>query len=301
MFFLFKKNLPAFSTARWLYNKFLEIFIYPSILVAVALASLTIYTQNVLGLPIDWRASFLIFSTSLVFYNLDRVFDSYVQEIPDRKVQSFFQSKGIFILLFLAILASVILLFLAPQQVLLVSLGGLVPLLYGMPIFPVKNQWYRLKDIPGTKAWIVSGTITYSIVAVPLAYADASFDRSAFLITLFLLIFISTNSHLFDLRDVKSDREKGVLTLPLIIGIKETRIMFTLLNFLVLLVTGYYWVNGFEVPGFLAIFGSILINFAIVWWVKPETPRNVYNIWIDGSLLLPQLLNLCDRFSIISF
>ena len=84
MFFLFKKNLPTFSTARWLYDKFLEIFIYPSIWVAAALASLTIYTQNVLDLPTDWRAPFLIFFASLVFYNLDRIFDSYVQEIPDR-------------------------------------------------------------------------------------------------------------------------------------------------------------------------------------------------------------------------
>ncbi len=76
-------------------------------------------------------------------------------------------NKFAFFLLLLSTLTTVILLFLAPQQVRLVSLGGLGLLLS----------------------------------------------------TLFLLVFISTSSHLFDIRDVKSDLNKGVLTLFLIIGI----------------------------------------------------------------------------------
>ncbi len=284
------------SRGQWLYKKFLEIFIYPSIWVATGLASLAFYTQDVLGLPTDWRAPILIFSASLVFYNLDRIFDSYVQEIPDRQVQSFFRNKFVFVLLLLAALATGILLFLAPQQVRLVSLGGLVPLLYGIPILPLpqgkKTQWYRLKDIPGIKAWIVGGTLTYSVIAVPLAYANASLDCSAILITLFLLVFISTNSHLFDIRDVKSDRNKGVLTLPLIIGIRGTKIVFTTLNLLVLIVTSWYWIRGLTIPAPFVIGSTTLINLAIVWLPTPETPRNIYNIWIDGCLFLPELLTV---------
>ena len=296
MLFLYPKNSLILSTSNWLYKRFLEIFIYPSIWVAAGLASLAFYTQDVLGLPADWRAPIFIFSASLVFYNLDRIFDSYVQEIPDRQVQSFFRNKFVLVLLLLSVLATVILLFLAPQQVRLVSLGGLVPLLYGMPLLPLqqgqKTRWYRLKDIPGIKAWIVAGTLTYAVVAIPLAYANASFDSSATLITLFLLVFISTNSHLFDIRDVQSDRHKGVLTLPLIIGVRGTRIFFTILNLLVLLVLGCYWISGFAIPSLLVILSASLINLAIVWLPTPDTPRNVYNIWIDGCLFLPELLRL---------
>ena len=297
MLLLFKKNFSTSSTIKWFYKKFLEIFIYPSVWVSAGLASLTIYTQDVLNLPADWRPPLLIFSASLVFYNLDRIFDSYVQEIPDRKVQSFFRNKLVFLLLLLAILVTLTLLFFAPQQVRLVSLGGLVPLLYGMPLFPLQlgqeeNRWYRLKDIPGTKAWIVAGTLTYAVVAVPLAYANAGLDRSAILISLFLFIFIGTNSHLFDLRDVRSDFNKGVLTLPLIIGIKETRLLFTALNLLVLLGAIWYWVSELAILSPLTIGLATLINIAIVWLPTPETPRNIYNIWIDGCLFLPILLNI---------
>ncbi len=138
----------------------------------------------------------------------------------------------------------------------------------------------------------MAGTLTYAVVAVPLAYANAGLDRSAILISLFLLIFIGTNSHLFDLRDVRSDFNKGVLTLPLMIGIKETRLLFTALNLLVLLGAIWYWVSELAILSPLTIGLATLINIAIVWLPTPETPRNIYNIWIDGCLFLPILLNI---------
>lgn len=289
MLFLLQKN-----SVNWLYSKFLEILIYPSIWVAGGIASLGFYVENVLNLPLDWQAPALIFAAALVFYNLDRIFDSYVQKIPDRKVQSFFRNRLIFLLLLVSVLATASLLFIAPQQVRLVSLAGLIPLLYGMPLLPVRQdrstKWYRLKDIPGIKAWLVSGTLTYAVVALPLAYSNASFDTRAILVTLFLFVFISTNSHLFDFRDLKSDRHEGVLTLPLIIGTSKTRIFFTVLNSLVLLVVSWYWMSGLVVPTPIIIVAIVAIDLAIVWLLRPETPRNVYNIWIDGCLFLPQLL-----------
>ena len=76
-----------------------------------------------------------------------------------------------------------------------------------MPLLPWLREgnwhWYRIKDIPGAKAWIVAGIITYALVAVPLAYAGVVFDCSAALTALFLLIFTGTNSHLFDVRDLQ--------------------------------------------------------------------------------------------------
>jgi hypothetical protein len=62
-----------------------------------------------------------------------------------------------------------------------------VPLIYGLPLVLAwsshDRDWWRLKDIPASKAWIVSGTITYALVAVPLAYANARFTFSAALTT----------------------------------------------------------------------------------------------------------------------
>jgi len=193
--------------------------IYPSIWVAGGLASLGIFTQKILELGDNWQAIALIFVSALIPYNLDRIIDSYVQEIPEAKAQLFFRKPYIFVLLFSAIATTALLLYYAPVQVRYVSCAGIVPLVYGTPLFPWKSksglQWYRLKDIPGSKAWIVGITLTYAVIALPLAYAGRNFDIVAAFTTLFMFVFIVSNSHVFDIRDIESDRKKGVVTFKL--------------------------------------------------------------------------------------
>lgn len=281
------------SVWQWLSDRFLEIFIYSNILVAGGIASLVFFTQDTLSLPIDWQPVALIFAAALLPYTLDRILDSYVQEIPDKKVQSYFRHPGILLLLLVSVFATGILLYKAPLQVRLVSCGGLVPLIYGIPLLPLRRdkqfQWFRLKDIPGIKAWIVCGTLTYAVVAVPLAYAAAPFNLAAALLTMFLLVFIGSNSHIFDVRDVNSDREKGVLTMPVIIGLSGTRLIWTSLNLMILLL---FWsvADVLPVPQLGVVVPATIVTLIYIWTLDTKTPRNVYNILIDGLLFLPALL-----------
>lgn len=290
--FLFQKKLV--SNRQWLYQSFLEILIYPSIWTAAGLASLTYFVQETLGLPHDWRAVCLIFATALLFYNLDHLLDSSIQPIPDPKAQSFVLHPGFKLLLLVTALTVGLLLYQAPGSVRLVSCGGLLSLIYGIPILPwVRGQnlqWYRFKDIPGAKAWIVAGIITYALVAVPLAYAGVLFGESAALTALFLLIFTGTNSHLFDVRDLKSDQKKGVLTLPLIVGVRGNRLIWTALNLSLLAFVGCFWTIGLRFPAIEVVFPVVMINLAFIWLLSPDSPRNIYNIGLDGCLFLPTLL-----------
>ena len=275
---------------EWLYERFFKLIIYPSIWVAAAIASLGIYTQELLNIGHDWRAIILIFVTALIPYNLDRIFDSYVQKIPDEKAQLFFRKPYVWALLLSAIAATAILLYEAPIKVRYASLVGIVPLLYGTPLFPVNRQskwrWYRLKDIPGSKAWIVGSVLTYAVIALPIAYAEAKFDIAAIFTTIFMFVFIVTNSHTFDIRDLDSDREKGVVTLPVIIGIKTTKIVLTAMNLLMLLIIIAAWLNDILIfrPEIIL---AVLVNLIYVWSVDFDTPRWVYSIWIEGCLFLP--------------
>ena len=282
------------SSGQWLYQRFLEILIYPSIWTAAGVASLTYFVQETLDLAHDWRAVALIFAAALLFYNLDRLLDSYLQPIPDPKVQSYVRHPSFWLLLLVTALAVGTLLYQAPFQVQLASCGGLLPLIYGIPILPwVRGQnlrWYRLKDIPGSKAWIVAGIITYALVAVPLAYAGVVFEESAALTALFLLIFTGTNSHLFDVRDLDSDREKGVLTLPLIVGVTGNRLIWTCLNIGLLALLSWFWATGLNSPALGVVLPVLAINLALIWRLSPDTPRNTYNIGLDGCLFLPILL-----------
>ncbi len=283
-----------FSIGQWLYQGLLKIFIYPSLWVSLAVASLAYFTQETLGLPHDWRAVALIFAADLLPYNLDRILDSYVQTIPDAQAQSYFRHRGIFLLPLGAALGLAILLYYAPPPVRLVSCGGIAPLIYGLPLLPLgrgKNRrWYRLKDIPGTKAWIVAGIVTYAVVAVPLAYAGVTPNQATLLTALFLLVLTGTNSHLFDIRDLKSDAQKGVLTLPLMVGIRGTRIVWTCLNLSLLIFLSRFWIAGLTTPAPEVIVPVTLVNLVFIWLLNPDTPRSVYSIGLDGCLFLPALL-----------
>ena len=289
------------AIGKWLYQRFLTLVIYPSIWVATGLASLGYFVQEVLGLPHDWRALIFLFAAALLPYNLDRLLDSLVQPIPDAKVQSYFRQPGIWLLPVTAAFTIGFLLYWAPQQVRLASCGGVIPLIYGFPLFPLgqgkKRRWHRLKDIPGIKSWIVAGIITYALVAIPLAYANGIFDQSAALLMLFLLIITGTNAHLFDVRDIDSDREKRVLTLPLIIGIQGTRFLWTGLNLLLLAVLIGFWMTRANILSSSIVVPMVLVNVGFIWFLHPETPRNVYSIGLDGCLFLPVLLSEVVNFS----
>ena len=295
----FNQLQSHFSFSQWLYDRFLQLIIYPSIWVAAAIASLGIYTQEILEFERNWQPIALIFVTALIPYNLDRIFDSYVQKIPDDKAQLFFRQPYVWVLLLSAIATTIILISIAPVQVRYACIAGIVPLLYGTPIFPWKHnsspqprwRWYRLKDIPGSKAWIVGSILTYAVIALPIAYQKAEFSLVDFWLTLFMFVFIVTNSHIFDIRDIDSDRQKGVVTLPTIAGVRGTKIILSVMNVLVMLITICLWINGVvSYHPEMAI--ALVANLIYIWTVDINTPRWIYNILIEAGLFVPILGNL---------
>ncbi|MBF2018446.1 MAG: prenyltransferase [Rivularia sp. T60_A2020_040] len=289
-----QSETSKFSAYQWLYDCFLNFVIYPSIWVAAAIASLGMFTQRILELGDNWQPIALIFVTALIPYNLDRIFDSYVQKIPEAKAQLYFRKPCIFVLLFFAVIATGLLLYEAPLRVRYVICAGIIPLIYGTPLFPWKSksglQWYRLKDIPGSKAWIIGSILTYAVIALPLAYAEAKFNLVAALTTLFMFVFIVSNSHVFDIRDVESDAKKGVVTLPIMVGIEGTKIILTTMNILMLMLIVGAWITDIMTyhPEMILATG---VNIGYIWGVKTETPRSVYSILIEGCLFVPILAN----------
>ncbi len=287
--------LPNFFRAAAASHRiFLWTLVYPNLWVAAAIASLVPFVQYTLNLAFDWAPVLLIFATALIPYNVDRIADSYFQEIPDPQAQDYFRRGWGWGILSLAIIATAMLLYRANQQVIMVSLAGLIPFIYGLPILPWREsdrwQWFRLKDIPATKAWIVTSVITYAVIAVPLAYAEQPFTLPAGITSLFLLIFVGTNSHLFDVRDLQSDKKAGVQTLPGLVGVTGNRRIWFVLNGLALAVVAWGWVQSLQVPEPAIALPCIAVNLIALSLVKPTTPRSVYSILIDGYLFLPGVI-----------
>ena len=289
-------TLNLTQTGNWLRDRALELFIYPSIWVAAGLASLTAFSQAMMGLQTDWRPIAFVFFVALIPYNLDRLFDAYVQQSRNAKAQAYFRANFALLGLVAVAISSVgVLLWFAPTAVRYVSLAVVFPLVYGAPIFPLrrKNQWrwYRLKDIPGAKAWIVCGIITYATIALPLAYAQTGFDTRAGLTTCFIFAFEGSNANLFDVRDLESDANKGVLTLPLMVGVTGSRMILTAMNLVMLaIVIGYG--GMFLLPFSPAIFLATFFTLVLIWTVDEDTPLLFYDIVIDGLLFLPAIVTV---------
>ena len=107
--------------------------------------------------------------------------------------------------------------------------------------------------------------------------------------SLFMFVFIVTNSHTFDIRDLESDREKGVVTLPIMAGVKGTKIILMRMNLLMLLtIIGAWIANIFPYEPEIII--ATLVNLTYVWQVNIDTPRWVYSILIEGCLFVPPLV-----------
>lgn len=296
----FNQSKPfRFPFAQWIYDRLNQLIIYPSILVAAAIASLGIFTQEILQLEPNWQAISLIFFTALIPYNLDRIFDSYFQEIPDSKAQLFFRQPYIWLLLLGATVATILLLCYAPVAVKYASSVGIIPLLYGTPIFPQKRenkwQWYRLKDIPGSKAWIVGSVLTYAVVALPVAYAGAKFNLATAFTTLFMFVFIVTNSHIFDIRDIASDHDKGVVTLPIMAGVSGTKIILATMNILMLLIIIIAWTLNLTTYHPEIIIATA-VNLVYISRVNVDTPRWIYTIVIEACLFVPILTNWIGKY-----
>ncbi|MFE4108246.1 UbiA family prenyltransferase [Almyronema epifaneia] len=279
-----------------LYDTFLRLFIYSNIWVSAAIASLVFFVQQTLALAWQISPILLIFVAALIPYNLDRVIDTQVQKIPDQKAQAFFRHSGVTLLLGFAAIGLSWLIYQAPVTVRWVCLGGLIPLVYGIPLWPIYRhsqwRWYRLKDIPGAKAWIVAATITYAVVAVPLAYAKQGLDLAGGLTSLFLLIFVGSNSHIFDIRDIESDRQQGVYTMPVLWGVSNTRWFWLAANLLLIALLAWGWQENLQIPAPAIALPSLILTLSYISQVDANTHRDTYNIWIDGVLWLPALLSL---------
>lgn len=289
-----RMTLDISQKQDWLRDRALELFIYPSVWVALALASLTAFSQAMMGLDSNWRPVLFVFLMALIPYNLDHLFDAYIQKSSDEKAQAYFRSNfAVFALLGVAILGVAILLWFAPMTVRYVSLAVVFPLVYGAPVFPLsrpnRQQWYRLKDIPGSKAWIVCAIITYAVIALPLAYAQAPFDQRAILTTCFIFAFEGSNANLFDIRDLDSDAQKGVLTLPRMVGVRATRLVLSLMNLLMLgIILGK---GGTVMISFYPeIVSATILTLLLIWIVDENTPRLFYDLIIDGLLLVPAII-----------
>lgn len=158
---------------------------------------------------------------------------------------------------------------------------GAISLLYaGRYIHPSFNG---LREIPFSKAFIVSITWILVTVGLPFMHSNHAFDLHLIYFVMGRFFFILSLAILFDYRDRAID-DHSLRTMPQILGTKAS---LWLVGFLVISSV------GFEIwSGIVFLYSAILVGlFALVLtFLAPNKKGDFfYSFYVDGLLLLPAL------------
>lgn len=296
------------------YLAFLEVAVYSSVWTSAALASMVLFVGHAIGLSADPTArllepTFTLFASGLFIYNFDHVVDARVEGIPDAHAERYFKRPDVLVLLVASAIATGLMVGYAPRPAQWVF-GGYVTvgLLYGLPVLPIGvggvRSWYRLKDVPGLKSWMVGAAVTLGVVGLPAAWNGLSLSRTLWFTAVFVFVYASSNAHMFDVRDVEHDRRSGVATLPVTISVPGTKLALVALNLVMILLMIYGWTADDAVvlsaltvvqPASMAhpeLLASAAVTVLYVLLVSPRTRREYYAIAVDGCLFVPWLLSV---------
>lgn len=235
--------------------------------VALAATSLCAYAHLALGVTILPTSLLVVFSCALLIYRVDAYLD---HEIPRRSVPW----PALLCLGSLLLARSELWLFVIP--------GLLGCCAYAAP-YPTTSGRCRLKDVPGFKAIFVAGSLTAAAVAIPCTTTSQILATPEIVtVTFFLFTLTLLNVITFDLRDLPSDRERHVPTLPVLWGNAATR---TRVTFGVAIGLVGLLASGFQIGSEMLLL--LALGLALLWLLRKPGGLQ-HELWVDGlALSLP--------------
>ena len=123
------------------------------------------------------------------------------------------------------------------KDFILLLFSYLLGIIYTLRIVPERLQpfikYKRLKDLPGSKDFLVSMAWAWIIVLVPMLNQGVYFSYKSIAILAFVLISVFIRSVVFDILSIEGDRIVGRETIPILIGPKQTQIMLLILAMII--------------------------------------------------------------------
>jgi|ERR1700757_27767 len=230
-----------------IFKQFYYFLINSNVYISFAAVLLTIQAQIQLGMQPGWHPYlFIIFFATMLEYNFHRLITLWFRKetLVDEKYKWLRNNITVFYLLMIfSIIGFLGALVFAKTEVVVTLLPiGLITIFYSLPIFKSKQKLFRLREISILKIFLISSVWALSTVLLPVIQSSNNFDTTNVLLMIterFLFVFAITIP--FDIRDIESDKNAGLKTIPLLIGEqKATRLaMFSLILFTVLFLVHY--------------------------------------------------------------
>jgi 4-hydroxybenzoate polyprenyltransferase len=245
------KNNMSLSIKRLinLSKKFFDFLIFSLLWLAFACIALSIYCADFLNIVWNNQVALFILCSICFGYNLDRLADLKIQRASSEQSKSFYKNTWLLIAItsMTISLFCLLLLFLSSttltKAVVIICIS--VGLLYSLPALPLKisginRSSIRLKDIPLLKAFIVGITLAFGIVFLPLSCVPQLLPFSNVLIVFyFIFVLMFSGTVTVDLRDIISDREHKVPTIPVLFGAEMTKLFLVVINIASIFIIGF--------------------------------------------------------------
>lgn len=263
----------------------LDLIFNSQLIIALSSTSLAAESFLLCGYALELRVLALIFFSTLAVYNLAqlRIDITFSQKKTTRSAslhRLYFKVSLLALLPFL--------LFAAWMELLLFFLLAFATLAYIMPFVQNDSKVKGLRNIPVFKNIFLAFIWASATLALPLAaVSGAQISEHEVLVFIQRFFFILSLSLLFDIRDLRSDQQSGLLTLANVAGLNTIKVfaaaaivIFLLLTFLDQFV---YWQHFIYWPAFLL---SGVFCFFLIAVSQPDKPRWYYAGFVESSTVL---------------
>lgn len=221
-----------------------------------------------------------VFFMTFSLYSLNKLTDMKEDAINMPERLNFLKGRRNLIIVYsvASYLLSILLTFLEnPSSVIVVFIPLIANALYGSRLLPGLP---RLKDIPVMKNLVVSVCWATATTLLPAGHIMGKISSVA-LVFYFILVKVFVNTVLYDMRDMKGDKESGIRTMPVILGRKKTALVLMAVNVTLLPLLMFLDGNARLLAAILIING-----FAYTIFFADRINQLAMDIFVDGEWML---------------
>jgi len=273
-------------------NRHLRLFtdwlLYTSLFAACCATGLCMATERLLtgDIPaLPGPLHVLVFGSTLLVYNVHFIMKRSTPQLSDRYswTQRFRFWHYVFSAAGFLLCAGAV--FFLPAAILwCCALLALLSFAYSLPLLPFRNK-KRLKDFGRLKIVVLTGVWTIVTSVLPMLYWQKHVSDYPLEILLRFL-FMFTLCVAFDIRDMQTDLEADIYTLPNLIGLRNS---YRVMNAALLLFALLSVVQYLRYPSLLRLGGELLTvacTRLAITYTREHPSDKAYLAYIDGMMLL---------------
>ncbi|MFO7925579.1 MAG: UbiA family prenyltransferase [Halobacteriota archaeon] len=267
----------------------LAFLVHSNLFISTAATGVALSTILLVGLPPDPVALFIVFAATLFVYSLNRItdLDEDRTNVPNRA--DFTERYGR-------------ILFAVGMMLYLAAIGGALALgLPGAPFLVLPAvaaalySLFRVKQLLLVKNLIVG--VSWGIIPLGVAvYYGTGLTPEIVFLSAFFTVMLTVAAAVFDIKDIEGDREEGIRTVPIVFGLRKTRLGALAVTGLVAVFVVGLVALGVVPRRFLVLLAFLAYVAAYVPFATEDRGPLFYGFVIDGEHVFLALLVVAMQF-----